>query len=303
MISVIIPTHYRADRLKRAIESVRKQSYKDIEIIVISDGYDEETDILVKEILKSDKRVIYYVNSEPLGANVARNKGISISKGDYIAFLDDDDIWYSSKLEKQLCLFKQNSNLGLVGCGIRVVNTGNNINYNTIFNDSGNLSLKILYGNCIGSTSCVMIKREVIEKCGLFDESLPARQDYDYWIRICQEFEVDFVKEVQLDYYVYASQGKSSQISSSFDKYFKSFELINKKYEYLISSYDNKTQKYIMAQGYRNISVRASDNGKKAIAIKYLLLSLKLNLCKETFKCVVRIVFPKNVLIWIRSKV
>lgn len=303
MVSVIIPTHYRADRLVRAIESVQDQTYKDIEIFVISDGYDKETNDVVMEKMKCDSRINYLVNEGKHGANVVRNIGIENCRGDYVAFLDDDDIWYPTKLEKQLQIFEQNSKLGLVGCAIRVVYVEKNTSYNTIFKDVGDLSQKILFGNCIGSTSCVVIRKEVIKKCGMFDETLPARQDYDYWIRICQEYEVDFVKEVQLDYYVYPSEVKSAQISSSFDKYFKAYKIMNVKYEKLYLSCDVKMQRRIKAQGYRNLSVRARDNKKITIAFKYWMMSLKWGLSQDTLKCLIMLIIPKDILLWIRSKI
>ena len=116
-ISVIIPTHNRVDLLGRAIRSVQNQTYKNIEIIIVSDGSTDGTDEFVNKLKYTDNRIQFYEYKPSKGSNVARNLGIEKSKGEYIAFLDDDDEWLPTKLEKQLEVFQKDYRIGLVYTG------------------------------------------------------------------------------------------------------------------------------------------------------------------------------------------
>lgn len=284
LVSVIIPTHFRADRLRNAIESVINQTYRDLEIIIVSDGYDPDTEKLAEEAKKRDSRINYYSYNQSKGGNHARNVGIEHASGDFIAFLDDDDIWYPSKIKLQMELIRSDASIGLVGCGIQVVNTVIHKNYVTIFNDSGEQSKSILYRNIIGSTSCVLIRRTAIKECGKFDEDLPARQDHDLWIRICQKYKIDFVKSVQLDYYVYDSQGKGAQVSKSLDKFIKAHDIIMSKYTDLYKKLTPEEYTWLIAIRYCSIAVKAHEVGDSSAARKYAVKSFrKKPNCKALF--------------------
>lgn len=284
LVSVVIPTHFRADRLKKAIESVVNQSYKELEIIIVSDGEDPETEKIVRDAQSQDNRIKYYSYTPSKGGNHARNVGIQNSSGEYIAFLDDDDVWYPPKIQLQIEAIKGNDRIGLVGCGIRVVNTVVNKNYVNLFNYSGNQSKQILFKNLIGSTSCVLIRSSVIKVCGMFDEELPARQDHDLWIRICQKYDVECVKSVQLDYYVYDNQGKGVQVSKSLDKFIKAHDIIMSKYEKLFKQLSKKDYTKLVSYRYCCIAVRAHEVGNAKTARSYAIKSFFKNPnCKAAF--------------------
>ncbi len=269
LVSVVIPTHFRPDRLINAINSVQNQNYRNLEIIVVSDGYDVETERIVKDKEINDSRVHFFYYPHSQGGNHARNVGIEHANGEYIAFIDDDDIWYTEKVKMQVQILEGCSDIGLVGCGINVLHVDKGISYKTLFKDKGDLSKKILYSNIIGSTSCVMVRKEAIENCGLFDEIMPARQDYDLWIRICQKYLVDFVDSVQLDYCVYDSNGKSQQVSKSLDKYICAHEILMEKYNYLYNKLSPEEYKIFMADRYLGVAQRALEVGNSRIASEY----------------------------------
>ena len=186
MISVVIPTHNRVDLLPRAIRSVQNQTYKDIEIIVVSDGSTDGTDNLMEELSKKDPRIKYISYHPGHNGNYARNQGIMAAHGEYVAFLDDDDEWLPSKLEEQLKIMESDPEIGLVYTGTHSVYVDDGIEYDSYPIYQGDMSKQILYSNYIGSTTTVMLRRQIFEKSGLFDEELPAIQDYDLWIRVCQ---------------------------------------------------------------------------------------------------------------------
>lgn len=225
MVSVVIPTHNRVDLLPRAIESVLKQTYNDIEIIVVSDGSTDGTDAFMQKYEGNER--VKYINYTPArGGNYARNKGIEVSKGEYIAFLDDDDEWLPTKIEKQIALMEADEGVGLVYTGINCIYVNEGISYLSVPTNRGNLSKTILFENCVGSTSSVMLRRSHCRACR-FDENLQARQDFDLWIEVLQGCKADVVAEPMVNYYNYRNQ---TQVSSSTAKYIKATEYINNKY-------------------------------------------------------------------------
>lgn len=245
-VSVVIPTHNRCTLLKRAIESVRNQTYSDLEIIVVSDASTDGTDSLVEDLIRIDERIEYIKMEKPEGGNAARNRGIHAAKGEYIAFLDDDDEWLPDKLKLQLNVISENKGIGLVYTGVHVIYVNEKVEYNTKARESGDLSKRILLDNCIGTTSTVMCRKEVLLNVGLFDTSLRALQDYDLWIRCCQRYAVGIVPMELIYYYNYTSNKKdNTQVSSSTEKYAEAIEYINKKYDSLFNKLpeDKKREK------------------------------------------------------------
>ena len=117
-VSIIIPTFNRSKYLKRAISSALNQTYEKIEIIIIDDNSDDETDSVVRDF--KDERIKYYKNNKNKGPTFSRNKGIRLSKGEYITFLDDDDELLPRKIELQINKFKESEikNLGVVTCDV-----------------------------------------------------------------------------------------------------------------------------------------------------------------------------------------
>lgn len=261
-VSVIIPTHYRPDRLDLAIKSVLDQTYKELEIIIISDGIDNETANVVHRYQEIDARIMFYEYNPSRGGNYARNLGIKNSNGKYIAFLDDDDIWKEHKIERQIELLQCNSRVGLVNCGINNVFPEKKLQYTSKMSVDGNISKTILFGNSIGSTSAVMVRREALETCGVFDEKLTARQDYDLWLRICQKYEVKTVGSIELDYYNYEQKGNHNQISYNLEKLEKSYELIFDKYKDLYTTLSKNEVKLLYSNRYlalAQVALKASD--------------------------------------------
>jgi len=282
LISVVIPTHNRKDLLPRAIKSAQNQTYGNIEIIVVSDGSTDGTDEIMKEIESHDNRITYISYKPGKGGNYARNTGIKAAKGEYVAFLDDDDEWHSDKLEKQINIVKSDPSIGLICCGINSITEG--VDYVTKYippaeYDSSKL---ILMKNCIGSTTTVMVKKDIFEQSGLFDEELGALQDYDLWIRICQHTHVGVVKESCVEYYNYKS---SNQVSQYTDKYEKAVERISTKYEGLVETLteEEKKERHIWLQLL--LAKKCIRNGDPKGARKFVKKAQKYGATKSTITC------------------
>lgn len=192
LVSVIIPTRNRGSLIGRAIRSVLAQSLSAWELIIVDDASIDNTMDMVKSF--SDDRILYLKMERRVGAAAARNSGIRLARGQYVAFLDSDDEWMSNKLQMQLQIFdKAPPSTGLVYCG--VVKRSRAHDKKTHAKMRGNLHRQSLIKNIIGTPSTVLIRREVLTADLMFDERLPARQDTDLWVRITAKYEVDCCAE------------------------------------------------------------------------------------------------------------
>jgi len=186
-ISVIIPTYNRKKYIKRAIDSVIRQSYKPFEIIVIDDGSTDGTYELIKQSYLSSQ--ISLKKQKNNGVSSARNKGIKLASGDWIAFLDSDDEWFENKLELQVREIKKSktfichTNEIWIRNGIRVNQMKKHQKY-------GGAIFKKCLDMCRISPSSVMIHRRIFDEIGLFDEGLIICEDYDLWLRISSKYPV-----------------------------------------------------------------------------------------------------------------
>lgn len=188
LVSVVIPTYRRGEMLCEAVKSVVRQSYKYAEIVVVDDNTDhfekEKVRLAVNSIDCDRVRVVD--NTRAKGACGARNAGILSAKGEYIAFLDDDDQWHSEKLAKQIELLENGDGVGALCNYYDVDLSTGNVRECTFSGESYTLDMAIR-GECPTSTSLVMVRKDVLLEAGLFDEKLPSFQDFDMWIR-CLKF-------------------------------------------------------------------------------------------------------------------
>ena len=190
-ISVIIPTYNRRNTLPRAVESVLKQTYKPIEIIVVDDGSTDGTKGWFSEMYPL-VHYIYQVNS---GVSSARNTGINSARCDWIALLDSDDEWLPDKLELQVKLLQNNAELRF--CHTNEIWIRNGVRINQMKKHQkygGNIFNKCL-DICRISPSSSLFHTSIIKDVGLFDESLNVCEDYDLWLRITAKYTVLFLDQ------------------------------------------------------------------------------------------------------------
>lgn len=232
-VSAIITTYKRKPEVvQRALRSIERQTYRVSEIIVVDDNTIDVEGKKLSATLKNlcKNRAVYIKQPKGnAGANAARNLGIDNAHGDFIAFLDDDDEWLSEKIEKQMALF--NENVGLVFCsGILHEELGGVVYESDCYNfnnfNSNPSYLDMLRSDCIGSTSQPIIKKTVFKKCGKFDEDLPARQDYDMWIRISKYYNIVGIPEKLF----IRNMHENDQISRSKEKSYIAYKRLYEKY-------------------------------------------------------------------------
>jgi glycosyltransferase involved in cell wall biosynthesis len=236
-ISVIIPTYNSANLIRRAINSVLGQTFQSFEIIVVDDGSTDGTEKIVRELNEKDERIIYLkLNKNSGGAAKPKNRGIKISKGDFIATLDADDEWSPEKLEKQLSIFKESTkkNLAFVGCFANHIYEEDGIKFLFKIPRHKNVLRYILARDYMGSGSSMLYKRKVFSEVGGFDENLRIGQDSEMRIRLAKLYDFDFVEEPLFTYYFHE---KNITNSLSIEKRMKNIEYVIKKHKSLYSKY------------------------------------------------------------------
>ncbi len=198
LVSVIVPCYNGEKFIKEAIESALAQTYSDLEVIVVDDGSIDTSRTIIASF--KDPRVRYHYKKNE-GVSAARNLGIRLSRGAYIAFLDADDLWLPAKLSQQVREIERDSAIALVHCSSYIVNAGGEtIGEVPAKGGSDILRDLLLIGNVVGSPSGVLVKKSVLEAVGCFDESLSTAADWDLWIRIAQKFMIARIAEPLLKY-------------------------------------------------------------------------------------------------------
>ena len=203
-VSVIIPTYNRAHIISRAIQSVLDQTYQDLEIIIVDDGSTDNTESVVKSF--NDKRIIYNKSdNKNKGVASARNIGVKLSRAEYIAFQDSDDVWYPYKLEKIMKVIEDQGNIDFIYSYGRIIKNekiigdgGKNPGMNNL--SKRELIISLFYGNFI-PTQGVVVKKDKIINVGGFDESFPSASDHELWIRLIPICNFYYMDEPLFDIY------------------------------------------------------------------------------------------------------
>jgi glycosyltransferase involved in cell wall biosynthesis len=188
-VSVIIPTYNRAWCLREAVDSVLAQEFKDFDLIVVDDGSSDHTPRLLQEYGDS----IQVLRRRNRGVSAARNAGVCAARGDLIAFLDSDDAWLPGKLSRQVEFFKQHPEILICQTEEIWVKNGRRVNPGQRHRKRGGMIFEPSLDLCLVSPSAVMVRRGLFERVGLFDEGLPACEDYDLWLRVSCRYPVHLI--------------------------------------------------------------------------------------------------------------
>ena len=227
-ISVVIPTLNRINTLQRALDSVINQTYKPAEIIVVDNGSSDGT----LKFLREQYPKITILTENKIGVSSARNKGIKKSINQWIALLDSDDAWHPRKLEIQTNMLDSAlKEYNLIHTDEVWFRNNKHINQMKKHKKQGGYIFERCLSLCCISPSSVLFKKNILDKVGLFDESLPVCEDYDMWLKICSSEEVLFAQ----DKLTYKYGGHKDQLSKSYwgmDRFrIKSIENIIKNFD------------------------------------------------------------------------
>lgn len=249
LISVIIPTYNRSDKIERAIISVLNQSYKNIELIVIDDNANnKEERMKTKNVVEKYKNIKYIENTENMGGALTRNIGINNAQGDYIAFLDDDDEFIYNKLELQMKLMTEKENEGknvaLIYCYKRLIDNEGNTKFIGRMDNQGCCLFEHMK-NCIETTSTWLCKKEALIKVGSF-ENVKAHQDNILLMKLLGNgYEIYRVPEILLNFYMHNGNGITKR-NKDYIEYTKILIEFKKKF------YKNLNKKEIEEIEYNN---------------------------------------------------
>jgi len=210
VVSVIIPTYNQADLLKKSLQSLLDQTFPDWEAIVIDNNSEDDTKEIVENL--QDHRIIYKTIHNQGIIAASRNLGIHCAKGDYIAFLDSDDLWYPSKLSE--CLKEMQQGKEIVCHRLWIRKDGILQNKLIPTPPHQNFYKTLLYkGNSVIATSAVMMKKQCFDRCGVFSEDpgMATAEDYELWLRLTKSnIRWGFISEVLGEYTVHSKNASSN---------------------------------------------------------------------------------------------
>lgn len=213
-ISIVITCYNYGEYISQCLQSIVEQTFTDFEAIIVNDGSTDDSEGKIKPFLE-DKR-FKYIKQENAGQANAKNTGIKNSTCEVIAFLDADDIWEPTKLEKQIKLFREPI-VGVVYSRAKYIDANSNpldfvLQGRYLQPRSGRVTKWLIFDNFVPFSSSV-VRRECFEKVGLFDESLKMGIDWDLWLRISVHYDFDYVDEPLLIYRI----GHAGQMSKNID--------------------------------------------------------------------------------------
>lgn len=272
LISVVIPVFNGQNTIKETVESVLCQTFQDYELIIINDG---STDSTVEVILSiSDPRIKLF-NYPNAGLSASRNRGVTHAKGEYISFIDADDLWTPDKLEKQLNKLQENPQAVLAYSWTDYINESSKFLYSgSHITANGNVYEKLLLTNFLENGSNPLIRRQVLTEVGGFDESLSAAEDWDMWLKLAIRYEFAAVPSTQILYRV----STRSMSSNVLKQERASLQVIEKAF-----SQAPKSLYYLKQQSFSNLylyltikSLEGNVTRSKAIvAFRYYLNAVK----------------------------
>lgn len=295
-ISVVIPTYNRVEFICEAIDSVLNQTLKAHEIIIVDDGSNDNTEEIV---IKKYNDHVKYIKKKNGGPSSSRNFGMKYATGDYIAFLDSDDIWYIDKLEKQMNLFHQNNNIYMTFTGTEQRNHNLNqiIGYLCINPSFRNNMLYNILKYCIIITSSVIIKKSITNTIGYFNESLLIGEDWEYFSRITSQCSVDYISEPLM-----ISRKHPGSIKADIDRWviedLKSMDIMLS----FQNEYKHELLKYHKYRIYSEAGINYFYIGNHLKARSYFLKALKYSINPELIKYLTKTIIPYKILQYRRKQ-
>ena len=252
LVSVVIPAYNAEDFITETLDSVLSQTYDNIEVLVVDDGSKDKTPQIVQSFAQKDSRITL-LQQQNSGVAAARNLGIQKSRGEYVAPLDHDDIWYPEKLEKQVeCMLNSDDSVGLIYCWSININEQGEIlhlrsqSYGCSI--EGKVYLPLLYLNFLGNGSVPLIRRSCFEKVGgynyqLREQNAQGCEDWDMYLRIAESYEFRLVPDFLVGY-----RQVTSSMSCNCTTLERSYELMMAEIQSKFSTLPKKI--YSWSRGY-----------------------------------------------------
>lgn len=221
IVSVIIPVYNGERYLTETIESVIAQTEVNWEIIAVNDGSSDNSQAILQEYAKKIPDRIKVITVENGGVSRARNTAVAVARGTYVAFLDQDDLWASRKLERQVEMFSQDKNLGISFTNVMFIDEKGTVLREDVLRfgvkHRGNIFEFLIFENFIGISS-VMLKKELYVRTGGFDPRFSLAEDYDFLLKVTQKSSIDYIDEPLLLYREHGDSGTHIKIDRLIDE-------------------------------------------------------------------------------------
>ena len=269
-VSVIIPTYKTAQFITACLDSVFAQTYKDFEAVVVNDGSPDTPEL--ERVLAPYMDRIVYIKQENKRTAGARNNAIRHARGEYVAFLDSDDVWMPEHLASQMKLFADDPSLGLTYSNGLIGQRGQEREFMVQCPSVGEATFQsLLVERCQIPISTVVARKEAIVRAGMFDEKLPRCDDYDMWVRTAfYGAKIGYTKKVQ----AYMPVGRPGSLSASRARMVEGYLVILEKYKQTLPLKDadrvaleNRTAdikaRYLVAEGKNKLNERQFDEARK----------------------------------------
>ncbi len=306
LVSAVIPTYNCEPWIKEAVGSVLNQTYSNIEILVVDDGSTDNTRKVLSPYIK--KNIIHYFYQNNQGPGSARNTGIRKAKGEYVAFLDADDLWLTEKTEKQLAVLEEKAEIKLVLSDSYIIDEkdGRKKEFrNTHPKDSEQTIIHFFQNRIQRITPTVMAERESVLSIGGFEEDLPQREDHFFLMKMCSEFQIEYIQNFLAKV---RDRDKSTggvpveDPEAVYENYEPFIYKSVRKFPFL-RNYESEAY----ARLHHSISYKYYLRGQRIKALKFALLGLKNNFPSFNLKLLFHLVrvllpVPASFAKWIRSK-
>ena len=205
LISIVMPIFNTETYLAEAIDSVIDQTYQNWELFLVNDSSPGNTKIIVDPFIAADNRIKYFEHPNA-GPSFTRNQGILKSKGDFIAFLDSDDVWHPGKLEMQLTVFEDKPLVGVVYSQRKTIDDEGQMICGYLPKLHAGMLLNKLWVDNFVCLSSSIIRRSVVQKVGLFDDKIRMSQDYDFWLRVARVYPFAYINKGLVSYRIHSDQ-------------------------------------------------------------------------------------------------
>lgn len=222
-ISIVMPAYNAEKTIEDSIKSVINQSYSDFELIIIDDCSTDSTSRIIERIAKEDSRIAFYKNPKNSGVSNTRNRAISLAKGEWIAFLDSDDLWAKNKLEKQLTFIRNIPDAVLSYTSSRFIDADNKI-YSFEMHAKYKIAFKELLKRNLISCSSVIVKADVIKNIKMPGDYM--HEDYYTWLTLLKKYKFAYGLDLPLLTYRLSNNSKSSSRFKSAVMIFRTYEAI-----------------------------------------------------------------------------
>ena len=281
LVSVVMTSYNHEKYLADAIESVLNQTFSDFELIIVDDASRDNSQEIIREYQQKDRRIRSIFHSENQGISITTNDGFSAAKGDYIAYVQSDDLWVLNKLEKQLKVLETNQDLVVWSDAIIIDKQGNSSG--RLFTEKYHAECKPKSGNLFSSLSdsnyicgqSMILKTEVAQEIQ-FDPELVYANDYKFMLELARKCDFYFIDEPLVQYRIHGDNSISKNKNNWMrDSYYISRHVLN--------NYSKELSRYVIGKCYTKMGVHLHNQGHPRYARKCFAIAIKNNYTKTSY--------------------